>query len=268
MSSNVDLYNHHYGKFALAAQEAVRVATYGEDIGQSSWMTADELRRFIELLGIDSSSRVLEIGSGSGAPALFVAQTSGCNITGIDVNEHGIANANRLAGERGLDHLATFRQADASRALPLADSAFDAIICNDAICHIPARLDLLRECFRVLKHGGKILFTDAMIVTGLLTHEEIAARSSIGFYYFAPPGENERLLREAGFEILQVEDLTGSAASISKRWHDARAEHRDALVKAEGQTNFDGLQTFLRCVNTVSTEKRLSRFMYLAQKPR
>ena len=66
MAAKVDLYNTYYDKFAADAQGAVRAETYGEDIGQSSWMTAHELRHFIELLKIDASTNVLEVGSGSG----------------------------------------------------------------------------------------------------------------------------------------------------------------------------------------------------------
>ncbi|HVF26940.1 MAG TPA: hypothetical protein VM943_01790 [Pyrinomonadaceae bacterium] len=70
MSSSVDLYNNFYDNFSARVQEQVRAETYGEDVGQSSWMTAEELDRFIELLQLQSSSNLLEIGSGSGGPAL------------------------------------------------------------------------------------------------------------------------------------------------------------------------------------------------------
>jgi hypothetical protein len=113
-----------------------------------------------------------------------------------------------------------------------------------------------------------VLFTDAMVITGTVSHEEIATRSSIGYYLFVPPGENERLLAAAGFAVLSVEDVTQNAADVARRWHDARARQRDALVAREGEANFDGLQRFLLCVHTLSVEHRLSRYAYLAEKPR
>jgi SAM-dependent methyltransferase len=134
------------------------------------------------------------------------------------------------------------------------------------MCHIPNRLDALNEWFRVLKPNGWALFTDAMIVTGAITNEELATRSSIGRYLFLPPGENERLIAQAGFEVLSSVDLTAGPAGISKRWHDARAQKCDDLIQIEGERNFEGLQKFLVCVHTVSKERRLSRFMYLANK--
>jgi hypothetical protein len=106
-----------------------------------------------------------------------------------------------------------------------------------------------------------------MVLTGIVSQEELAIRSSIGFYLFVPPGENDRLLEAAGFGVLGVQDLTSNAAEVSGRWHEARARYRDALVAREGQANFDGLQRFLACVHTLSLERRLSRFAYLAEKP-
>jgi len=100
MRASVDLYNTAYDNFSARVQAEVRAETYGEDLGQSSWMTADELRRFIRQLKLKPSSHLLEVGSGSGGPALFVARTSGCRITGLDINAYGIKNANDLARRR------------------------------------------------------------------------------------------------------------------------------------------------------------------------
>ena len=268
MPASVDLYNTSYDNFSVRVQGEVRAETYGQDLGQSSWMTADELRQFIRRLKLKPSCHVLEVGSGSGGPALFVARTVGCRITGLDINEYGIKNANDLARRPKLDARAHFQKADASRRLPFAANSFDAILSNDAMCHVPRRGDVLREWFRVLKPGGRILFTDAMVITGLLSNEEIAARSSIGSYFFLPPGENERLICASGFELVRTDDVTANAAIVAKRWHDARARRGRDLIRIEGQANFEGLQKFLWHVHVVSAEGRLSRYAYLARKPK
>ena len=229
-------------------------------------MAANELRQFIRWLKLKPSSNVLEIGSGSGGQALFVARTIGCQITGLDINEHGIRNANELARRQRIETRVHFQKADASGSLPFAENTFDALLCNDAMCHIPKRGDVLKDWLRVLKPGGRMLFTDAMVITGLVSHEEIATRSSIGAYFFLPPGENERLICASGFELVRTDDVTEGASMIAKRWHDARARRAKELLRIEGKGNFEGLQKFLRCVHTLAVERRLCRYSYLGRK--
>jgi SAM-dependent methyltransferase len=265
--ASADLYNTSYGNYGNTIMGAIRSETYGEDLGQSGWMTADELRQFIRWLKLKPSFHVLEVGSGSGGSALFVARTVGCRLTGIDINQSGIRNANDLALRAKLKGLVHFRKANAGRALPFADGTFDALISNDAMCHIPGRSKVLKDWFRVLKPGGRMIFTDAMVITGLVSHQEIAARSSIGNYFFLPQGENERLICAAGFKLLRADDLTAACAAIAERWHDARARRSVELSRIEGEENFQGLQKFLWCVRTLTFERRLSRFSYLGLKP-
>jgi hypothetical protein len=102
------------------------------------------------------------------------------------------------------------------------------------------------------------------VVTGQLTNEEIAARSSIGFFLFTPVGCNERLLEECGFLVREVRDVTEAVASVSGKWRDAREERRAALAELEGEAAFRELQRFLDAVHTLAGERRLSRYMYLA----
>jgi SAM-dependent methyltransferase len=133
------------------------------------------------------------------------------------------------------------------------------------MCHILSRLNVLRERRRLLRPGGRVLFTDAMIISGMVSHDELAIRSSIGFYLFVPPGKNERLIGEAGFRLLQAKDTTDAAAAVAGR-RTAREQHRVDLLAREGDATFAGLQRFLGCVERLLSERRLSRFAYLAEK--
>src|SRR5262245_7537625 len=147
----VDLYNNVYSDFASDAEAAVRHQTYGEDIGQSSWMTAGEWLRFADQLGVTAASKVLEVGSGSGGPAVYLALKRGCHVTGVDINENGVRNGIELAAVRGLADRVDFRVTDANAALPFPDAVFDGIVSNDAMCHIERRLPVLQEWHRVLR---------------------------------------------------------------------------------------------------------------------
>src|SRR3569833_853939 len=118
MSTHVDLYDNAYARAEHDLYRQVRTETYGHDLGQTSWVTADESARIPELLNLTADSRVLEIGCGSGLYALDIATRNGCRIIGLDLNPHGIATATQLAQAASLDALARFQQCDASQPLP------------------------------------------------------------------------------------------------------------------------------------------------------
>jgi ubiquinone/menaquinone biosynthesis C-methylase UbiE len=183
------------------------------------------------------------------------------------MNAAGIQNASQLASAGGMASLARFEQCDVSKKLPFPDKTFDAVFANDVLCHVRGRSAVLREIFRVLTPGGRMLFSDALVIGGMVSHEEIATRSSIGFYVYSPPGENERVMKQAGFKDVRVTDTTDCAASIADRWRIARENKKEELILAEGKENFEGLQRFLSCVHTLMDEKRLLRNLYIARRP-
>lgn len=267
MSGEVDLYDGHYGRLDTDPQAGVRRETYGEDLGQASWLMADEARQWFDLLQLGSGRVALEVACGSGGVTCELARHTGADCVGIDINAQGIEAAQQRAERAGLSARVSFKVVDASAVLPFAGGAFDAIFCNDSINHLPGRAAVLSEWHRLLRRGGRLLYTDPIVVTGQLTSEEIRSRSSIGFFVFTPVGHNEGLLREAGFTIREVRDVTGAVAVVSKRWRDARAARREALVALEGQQVFDGLQRFLEAVHALASARRLSRYLYLAEKP-
>jgi len=264
--SKVDLYNSAYEHYASSVYREVRLETYGEDFGQTSWVTTKESREIPRLLGLTASSSVLEVGCGSGGYALQVAESVGCQVVGLDVNAPGVRNANQLAATKGLGSRVRFEECDASKRLPFEDSSFDAVFSNDVLCHLAGRENVLGEMFRVLRPGGRMLFSDALVVGGMISHEEIATRSSVGFYVYSPPGENERLMARAGFGEIEGRDTTENAVTIANRWREAREKKRSELVAIEGEGNFEGLQRFLRCVHTLTAERRLLRYVYVARK--
>jgi SAM-dependent methyltransferase len=266
MRKDVDLYDSHYSRMAADLQVAVRRETYDEDLGQASWITMAEAREFFRALDLAAGREVLEVACGSGGITCRMALETGATCIGVDINPHGIDAASRRAREGELSARVSFRVADAGRPLPFPAASFDAVFCNDSINHLPDRLNVLRDWHRVLRSGGRVLFTDPIVVTGQLSNEEIRVRSSIGFFLFTPAGCNERLLAESGFAVREVRDVTEPVAIVSARWREARTKRRDALLRVEGEESYEGLQRFLAAVHVLASERRLSRFMYLATK--
>jgi cyclopropane fatty-acyl-phospholipid synthase-like methyltransferase len=265
MPEKVDLYNSTYGNFKEQVLAAVRQETYGEDIGQNSWVTTDEYDMFHGWLDLSAGDHILEVASGSGGPALYLAQKFKSRITGLDINEEGIKTANQHALEADMTDV-RFQLADVDQQLPFDDESFDAVMCIDSMNHFRNRPAYLREWRRVLKPGRRALFTDPVVITGPVSNEELAARSSIGYFLFVPLEATQKMIRDAGFQLLRCEDVTGNIERTSGRWHDSRQKHREDLIKIEGQERFDGLQKFLAMVHTLTSERRLSRFVFLVEK--
>jgi SAM-dependent methyltransferase len=268
MSSKVDMFEIYYGSFSGTAFEKIRKETYGEDIGQFCWITADEYRRFLNWLELSPEDHVLDIGSGSGGPALFMSRATGVSVHGIEISEKAVATARKIAEREGLVSRVQFRQADANKGLPFEDGEFQTGVCIDTIQNIGNRPQLLRECHRVLKPGGQILYTDTHLITGIITTDEIAPRVHIKMHFdFTPLGENERLIREAGFEVEVSGDVTENMAEISRRMYDSRARYRDEVLHIENEEEYDATQRFLLNMHLLSSERRLSRYVYVARKP-
>jgi SAM-dependent methyltransferase len=141
-------------------------------------------------------------------------------------------------------------------------------LCVDTVNHLRDRARVFDEWVRLLAPGGRVLFTDPITVTGPLSSDEIAIRASIGYFVFVPVGEDERLLRKAGLRPLGVEDATENLAAVAERWLAARAKRAGTLREIEGQQTFDRQQRFLDVAARLARERRLSRFVYLAEKPR
>jgi len=263
----VDLYDTHYRQVEADVYRAVREETFGEDLGQASWITAPECDEFCRWLGMRAGQRVLEVACGSGGTALRFAERFGAAVVAVDVNPAAIDAARGRRPTRELQSRVDFQVADGNEPLPFPDESFDVVFCNDSINHLRDRARVLADWYRVLRPGGRCLYTDPIVVTGCLSNAEIEARSAIGFFLFTPTGVNDAFIRQAGLRLVLVADVTASVAATSGRWHDARRTRKSALCELEGEAKFDEVQRFLATVHTLAREGRLSRFAFMAEKP-
>src|SRR4030081_2989121 len=115
-------YDANYGNFQTELYAQIRRDAFGEDIGQSSWLTADEQDRFLGWLNLSSGKTLLDVACGSGGPVLRIADATGCSVVGVAFHEQPIATATSLAAQRGLSERARFQVADAAAQLPLPDA--------------------------------------------------------------------------------------------------------------------------------------------------
>ncbi len=161
----------HYGGAAIVQRVLKAVADSGHDVGrltaemlypydQFHWRGLAATRENAAKLSLDASLHVLDIGSGVGGPARYMADTFGCRVTGIDLTDEFVAAAKELTQRCGLSKKVEFRQGDAL-AMPFGEASFDAACCLNVAMNIRNKAGLAREIHRVLRPRGRLVWTEA-----------------------------------------------------------------------------------------------------------
>jgi SAM-dependent methyltransferase len=258
-------YDDFYDDFDSPLMKHLRLEAYGKDIGQHSWVTSEELEESIPRLQLSRASRFLDLGCGPGGPLAFIIGRVGCQGSGLDLSAKATAAARARAASLGLGELITLQEADLNEPIPFASGSFDAVMSLDAILHLRDRVELFREVLRVLIPGGRFLFTDAGVITGSISDEEIRSRAVHGYTQFVPSGFNERMLELAGFRLIDRNDRTASLLKNATGRLAARLAHRAELEQLKGGTYFERQRRYLETVIRLSQREAVARMTYLAE---
>lgn len=160
--------------------------------------------RLGQLLALSPQSRVLDIASGKGTSALFLAETFGCEVVGIDYSAQSVLEANDAAIAKGLNSRVRFQQGDAE-SLAFADAYFDAVVCECAFCTFPEKSVAARESVRILRPGGRVGLSD-LTRTNELPKELDGLLAWIACIADAQPLENYiRYFESANLSVRNVE---------------------------------------------------------------
>ncbi len=184
----------------------------------------------IDQLDLSSASQVLDIGSGIGGPARFVAASSGATVTGIDLTQSYVDIATSLSARTGMSGRTRFLQGSAL-AMPFGDDSFDAAIILHVGMNIPDKAGLMREAARVLRPGGVFAVYDVMrLKPGELTYP-LPWASSADFSFVATPDDYRAAATAAGFEVTAERPRGAFAveffAAMRARLQAAKAEGRN-----------------------------------------
>ncbi len=186
----------------------------GEDIHVGLYERPDEpifaaSRRTVETMAarlreLGPESRVLDIGSGYGGSARYLASTFGCRVVAVNLSEVENERHRKMNAGKGLGRL--IEVVDASfEDVPAGDAFFDVVWSQDAILHSGNREKVVEEVARVLKPGGDFVFTDPMqsdgcpegVLQPILDRIHLDSLGSPGFYRAAA---KEAGMEEVGFE--------------------------------------------------------------------
>lgn len=188
----------------------------------------DAIQNMNEILadrvGISEGDRVLDIGCGVGGSAVWLAETYGAEVVGINIENQQLEQARSFAEERGVADLVEFQHDDFHEMATVDDDSFDVAWAIESLCYAEDKPKVLQQAARTLKPGGRIVCSD-IFDTSKERGDAIRRRTrKIQWGYSHPPlaGEEQFAdeLARVGFENVTVTDVTGNAIPTAKFIHD------------------------------------------------
>jgi sarcosine/dimethylglycine N-methyltransferase len=194
--------------------------------------------RLMAEAGVTAADRVLDICSGLGGPARYLAWKTGCQVVGIDLTASRVAGATALTEAAGLARRVQFRQGNAL-ALPFADAGFTLAISQEAFAHIPNKPTLVAGIARVLQPGGRLVFSDILSRERLGDDDARRLYEGMRFSEIATEADYRGWLHEAGMSVAQVTDLSEEWTHILVERHAMYRSLRAQTVARLGQEHFE-----------------------------
>ncbi len=162
-----------------------------------------------KLAGITADMSVLDVGSGVGGPARFLAAACGCRVTGVDLSEPFVDAARYLTERTGQSGRVSFEVASALD-LPFDDGHFDVVLLQHVAMNVADRARLYREVRRVLKPGGRFAIFDVVLISGEPHYPIPWARTPATSFLLTAAATREAI-EPAGFRTLAWQDGTEAA---------------------------------------------------------
>jgi sarcosine/dimethylglycine N-methyltransferase len=208
-----------------------------KDFDQDHYGGTDAVNALADAAGVHAGHHVLDVCSGMGGPARWLAHRHGCRVTGIDLTTSRVEGATRLTRRVGLDHRVDFKQGDAT-AMPFANSEFDAVVSQEAWCHIPDKRSLISECARVVRPGGVIAFTDIVLLVRMDPEEERRLAAEMFIPRPSLVSEYTELLVECFCTIERSVDLSDEWIGILVARLEMYRSLRDTTVAKFGEARY------------------------------
>lgn len=201
---------HHfaaeYEQNAHPAFRALERTVLGCDYGGTSWTTREQADAIASSLDLHGGMRMLEVGSGTGWPAVYLASQRSCELILSDLPLNALKQARSRAAEEALE--STVQAVSASGAqLPFASASFDALGHSDVLCCLPEKLAMLEECRRVARPRARMLFYVIAPTPDLIGADRVEAIEA-GPPFVETSVEYSVWLAQSGWRELQRESVS------------------------------------------------------------
>ncbi len=214
----------------------------GEDLHLGIYKTPDEnifdaSRRTVErmaskLTNLDENSKVIDLGSGYGGVARYLARTYGCEVVALNLSEKENDRNRQKNKEQGLENL--IEVVDGSfEELPYPDQHFDVVWSEDSFLHSGNREKVVQEAVRVLKSGGEFVFTDPMMADDCPEGVLQPILERINLSTMGCPSFYRETAKKLGLEEIGFEELTEHLINHYSRVHD-ETERREEDLRQHG----------------------------------
>jgi sarcosine/dimethylglycine N-methyltransferase len=194
--------------------------------------------RLMAEAGVTATDHVLDICSGMGGPARYLAWKTGCQVTGIDLTASRVEGSTALTEAAGLADKVQFRQGNAL-ALPFADASFTLAISQEAFAHIPDKPTLVAGIARVLQPGGRLVFSDILSRERLGEHDTRRLFDGMRFSEIATEADYRGWLQASGMRTVNVTDLSEEWTRILVERHAMYRSLREQTVARLGLEHFE-----------------------------
>lgn len=176
----------------------------------------DATEEIARMLKVKSGDRLLDVGSGIGGPARYMAHRFGCRVTGIDLTSEFCDVARHLTRLLGMEAQVDFEKGDAL-AMLFADASFDGAYSMNVSMNIADKAALYREIRRVLKPGGWLMLSELAQGTGVPLDYPTPWAATAAASFLATPEETRAGLEAEGFEVVAFRDTAEEGRAYSVR---------------------------------------------------
>ena len=249
-NSRLEAVEHFYDFHPISAQQIFEaIAARGiakSDITEEVLQLHDQdhfggtqaVDRLITQASLISSDRLLDVCSGVGGPARYIAWKSGCHVTGLDLTASRVAGAIELTQAAGMAESVDFVQGNALE-MPFENHSFTCVIGQEAFAHIPNKKQLISECARVLKRGGRMVFSDIMSHQKLSQENADRLFEGMRFSEIATLQDYTSWLASVGLAMVQTSDLSSEWTRILVDRHAMYRSLETQTVSRLGREHFD-----------------------------